>query len=65
MEEPKETDPADLSRSEEDFEDGPSEVQLLEDIRNRLAQMEALNRQALQRAIQTTTVGKDDPVATL
>jgi hypothetical protein len=58
------TEPADLSWSEEDFEDRPTERELLADIRDRLDEMDA-PRQALRSARQSTTVEKDDPVATL
>ena len=62
--EPRDTEPADLSWSEEDFEDGPTERELLAQIRDRLDEMDA-PRQALRDARQSTTVEKDDPVATL
>lgn len=62
--EPRETEPADLSWSEEDFEDGPTERELLADIRDRLDEMDAPSRQALQSA-RREAVEKDDPVATL
>lgn len=58
------TEPADLSWSEEDFEDGPTERELLADIRDRLEEMDAPSRQALQSA-RREAVEKDDPVATL
>jgi hypothetical protein len=58
------TEPADLSWSEEDFEDGPTERELLADIRDRLDEMDAPSRQALQSA-RREAIEKDDPVETL